>query len=74
MERKVTVVILIYGVEKYLRHLDSVVNQSCKAFVDYLFNFQALNKVKSILGVPYCGYYYRQTVKGNAFSRGFNFE
>lgn len=44
----------------------------CKAFEDYLFNFQAFDKAHQILCVPYCGYYYRQTRNGNAFSHGFN--
>lgn len=45
---------------------------TCRAFEDYLFNFQALNTAESVLGVSYCGYYYRQAESGNAFSRGFN--
>lgn len=44
----------------------------CKAFEDYLFNFQAFDKAHQILCVPYCGYYYRQTRNGNAFTHGFN--
>ena len=57
---------------EFLRKNSLVNDVSCKAFEDYLFNFQAFNTAQSILGVPYCGYYYRQAESGNAFSRGFN--
>lgn len=56
----------------FLRDTGLVNDVSCKAFEDYLFNFQALDKAKCVLGIPYCGYYYRQEERGNTFSRGFN--
>ena len=56
----------------FLRAYGLINDVTCRAFEDYLFNFQALNMAESVLGVPYYGYYYRQVESGNAFSRGFN--
>lgn len=56
----------------FLRETGLKNDVTCRAFEDYFFNFQAFHMAKSILGVSYCGYYYRQAEGGNAFSRGFN--
>ena len=55
---------------EFIRKRQQMFDISCKAWEDWLFNFQAFNQAKIISGCSYVGYHYRQI--SNSITKGYN--